>query len=81
MAISAPKSTADIQHSNSRLEKKRRFIRQLAVYLADEPARKSIELQMGKLSAQEWANLRQTTPLMGYTTVDEAEQLLTEFLG
>lgn len=78
MTAPVPKSIA---YPNIRLEKKRRFIRQLAVYLADEPARQSIELQMGKPSAQEWARLRQTTPLMGYATVDEAEQLLTEFLG
>lgn len=61
-------------------ERKARFIHQLAVFLADEPARKSIELQMEKTSGKEWAALRDETPLFGYPTVAEAEAALTEFL-
>jgi len=67
--------------NNSRLEKKRRFIRALAEFLAGDQARKSIELQMGKDHAKEWAALRSACPLHGYPTVEEAEQELTEFLG
>ena len=67
-------------NGKERLERKKRFIRQLAVYLAGSPARKSIELQMGIPAAKEWAELRNETPLFGYQSVDEAEQTLTEFL-
>lgn len=62
-------------------EKKKRFIRALAEYLAGEQARMSIGLQLGKADAQQWAKLRQETPLFGYPTVDEAEETLTEFLA
>ena len=61
-------------------DRKKAFIRRLAVFLAGDQARKSIELQMGKPSAREWAELRDLTPLFGYPTVDEAESQLTEFL-
>lgn len=60
---------------------KQRFIRALAAYLSSDLARKSIELQMGKPSAKEWASLRSETPLHGYQTIDEAEQVLGKFLG
>lgn len=63
-----------------KLEAKERFIRQLAQFLAGNQARKSIELEMGKESAKEWAALRATTPLFGYPSVDEAEATLREFL-
>ncbi len=60
---------------------KRDFVKVLAEYLAGDQARKSIELQMGKESAQEWAKLRNATPLFGWQTVEEAEVALSKFLG
>lgn len=62
-------------------DRKKRFIRQLAEYLVGDQAKKSIELEMGKESAQQWSALRSTTPLSGYPTVDEAEEVLTDFLS
>lgn len=64
-----------------RLKRKKEFIRALAVFLAGSSAEKSIELEMGKQSAKEWATLRQATPLFGYQAIDEAEKVLREFLG
>ena len=66
---------------SSRLECKAAFIKALARYLVEKQAMKSIELQMEKESAKEWAALRSATPLFGYPTVEEAEAQLTEFLG
>lgn len=64
------------------MEKSKRdlFIRALAEYLAGDQALKSIELEMGKPSAKEWAKLRNWSPLFGYPTVEEAEKQLSEFL-
>ena len=59
---------------------KRRFTKQLAIYLVGDQAHKSIELQMGKESARQWSELRSRTPLFGYPTVKEAEEILAEFL-
>jgi len=63
-----------------RISRKREFTKVLAGFLAGDQVAKSIWLQMGKPLAQEWANLRASTPLSGYPTVKEAEQLLKEFL-
>lgn len=60
--------------------KKQAFIKQLAQFLAGDSARKSIELQMGKPHAKEWAELRSATPLFGWVTIEEAEKTLMEFL-
>lgn len=62
-------------------QQKQEFVRALAVYLAADLARRSIELQMGKPEAKQWANIRGTTPLRGYQDVDETEQVLGAFLG
>ncbi len=62
-------------------EQKHRFVRALASFLAGGAAMKSIALQMGKQWAQEWAALRQETPLSGWCTIEEAEQQLAQFLG
>jgi hypothetical protein len=62
------------------MDKKKKFICALAEYLVKDQARKSVELQFGKDSAKEWSELRSTTPLFGYPTVEEAEKTLTEFL-
>ena len=56
------------------------FIHRLAEYMVKDQAMKSIELEMGKPSAKEWAAMRSLTPLHGYPTVEEAEKVLTEFL-
>jgi len=61
-------------------EQKAIFIKKLARYLVGDQARQSIELQMGKQSAKEWAELRGATPLFGYPSVEEAEKVMTEFL-
>jgi len=64
------------------MKQKKEFIRELAEFLAGpHQVGKSIELQMGKASAREWAALRSATPLSGYPTVDEAEAVLTKFLA
>lgn len=60
---------------------KKNFIHILAEYLVADQALKSIELEMGKKSAKEWAELRSATPLFGYITTEEAEVILTKFLG
>ena len=68
----------------TRLEMKKRFLHQLAVFLVGDQAKKSILLEMPTMVrdlAEEWAALRDETPLFGYPTVEEAEEILTEFLG
>ena len=60
---------------------KEAFIKELAKFLVGDQARKSIELQMGKAHAKEWAALCNTTPLFGYLSVEEAEEQLTRFLS
>lgn len=61
--------------------RKKEFIRVLAKFLAGDEARKSIELQMGKQLAKEWAELRNATPLFGYyPDIEKAVKELEEFL-
>ena len=62
-------------------ERQQRFIHQLTIYLVGDQGKKSIELQMGMESAQQWKALRSATPLFGYPSVEEAEKELAEFLG
>jgi len=62
------------------LNRRRRFVKKLAEFLVKDQARKSIELGMNKSSAVEWSELRNTTPLMGYPTVEEAEETLAKWL-
>lgn len=65
----------------TRLEKKQQFIKQLAHFLCGKhTAMTSIELEMGKPSAKQWADLRQTTPIFGWLTEKEGEKVLTDFL-
>jgi hypothetical protein len=64
-----------------RVKRLRLFARRLAEYLAGDQARRSIELEMGRPGAVEWAELRGLTPLAGYPTVDEAEKALLAFFG
>lgn len=62
-------------------ERKTAFIRALAEFLAGDSARKSIELEMGKQSAKEWAALRGACPVArGWQSVDETESALVEWL-
>ena len=56
------------------------FLKALANYLVRDQAKRSIQLEMGSLDAKEWAAIRALTPLMGYPSVDEAVQVLKEFL-
>lgn len=60
--------------------RKQEFIRQLAIYLVEDQAIKSIELQMGKPSAVKWSKLRNSTNIFGYPDVEEAVETLTKFL-
>lgn len=61
--------------------RRQELIQRLAEYLVQDQARKSIELSMGKPSAEEWARVRSASPLLGYPTVDEAFNQLCEFFG
>lgn len=61
-------------------DRKKKFVRALAEYLASDLAHKSILCQMGKSEGRQWAELWNASPLRGYPTVDEAEKMLTEFL-
>lgn len=63
---------------------KRQFVRELAAYLAGRSAvAMSIKLQTGisRLEAEQWARLRDATPLFGYPSEAEAERLLADWLG
>lgn len=60
------------------MNRKEQFIKALAVFLVKDQAQKSIELQMGKTSAKEWAELRSKSGILGYPTVEEAESHLTK---
>jgi hypothetical protein len=62
-------------------ERKRLFVKALAKFLTDNQAHKSILLEMGKPEAIAWRDLRQTTPLFGWPTAEEAEKALSEWLG
>lgn len=66
---------------NNRIERKRLFIRALAEFLAGNAAQKSIDLELQRPWAIEWAKVRSATTLFGYPSVDEAEMELTAFLG
>jgi len=57
------------------------FVRELAKFLVDGQAGKSIKLEMGQPEARQWAALRGTTPLMGYPSQAEAEKQLAQWLG
>lgn len=71
----------------NRIKRKKLFIRELAEFLVDNQAGKSISLQVeGERPSilkwpLLWQRLRGATPLFGYPTVEEAEKELTEFLG
>ena len=70
------------------------FIRTLARFLCEDEAMKSILLEITRSRAnlnnpamihygkimEQWADLRSSAPLSGYTSVDEAEEILTNWL-
>jgi hypothetical protein len=65
---------------------RKEFIHALAVYLVGNEAMKGISLQMETSStvikwATEWSEVRSCSPIVGYTSVEEAEKLLTNFLN
>lgn len=64
----------------SRVSGKQAFIKTLAAYLVGEQEHMSVLLEMGRPEAAAWARLRNATPLFGYLAVEEAEEILTEFL-
>lgn len=73
----------------TRQEKRTRLIHALAVFLCENAAGKSIELQMESQRpkpapltnwAEEWANLAAASNLNGWRTVEEAEKILEEIL-
>lgn len=68
--------------------RQQRFVTQLARFLVENQAGKSIRLELERMRpgaivtlAKEWAELRATTPLLGYPTVEQAETELADFLG
>ncbi len=60
---------------------KQKFIEELAKYMVENQARKSILLETGDEQAKEWSKLRNLTPIFGWVSVDEAKQVLMDFLG
>jgi len=70
--------------------RKKRLIEQLAHFLVDDQAAKSIVLQMDgqrpkndprPAMGKEWASLRSASTLMGYPTYEEAVEQLTDLLS
>ena len=55
---------------------KENFIHQLAVFLVSDQEAMSIRLEMGLEDGKHWRDLRATTPLVGWPTVEEAEKQL-----
>ena len=76
-------------NDNSRFLKKKRLIEQLAHFLVDDQAAKSIVLQMDcqrphddqrPAMGKEWAALRGAATITSYATYEEAVHQLTELL-
>lgn len=74
---------------NTRLERKKQFIRALAEYLVENEVGKSLSLELARKHppippvpnwASEWRRVRELSPLFGYTSVEKAEKELQEFL-
>jgi hypothetical protein len=71
-----------------RLERIDKLLHALAEYLAGDQAAKSIILELerdaqpiGHRWAEEWANLRDASGLIGWPTVEDAYQHLRDLLG
>ena len=74
----------------TKAEKKKRLIEELAHFLVDNQAGKSIALQMEgsrgdgdprPALAKEWAKLRSASTLHGYPEYEEAVETLTDLLS
>jgi hypothetical protein len=65
-------------------ERQLRFIKVLAKSLIKDEAKRSMLLRIGNKDAQDWADLRGTTPLFGYYPEpdgpERAEKELIQFL-
>ncbi len=57
------------------------LIEAIAHFLADDQARKSIDLELGKPYAKEWAKVRNLTSIHGYVSVEEAIECLRSDLA
>ena len=62
-------------------DSKRAFVRALSEYLAGDAAAMSAGLAARRPEALRWQQLRATTPLFGWQSVDEAERVLLDWLG
>ena len=58
-----------------------KFVRLIAKYLVEDAVKKSIALQLQRPDAIEWSEIRATTPIFGYPTVEQAAAELSEWLG
>lgn len=60
------------------------FVKALAKFLVENEGEMSIGLELGKLEAKRWRDLRSVTPLFGYHPgpdgVERAEKILRVFL-
>ncbi len=56
------------------------FIRRLAEYLVKDQVKKGILLGMGNKHMEDWATLREASPLLGHPSVEDAEVVLHKFL-
>jgi hypothetical protein len=60
--------------------RKQLFIDAMAEYLTRDLAKRSIEIEMGKLDAQEWAKIYNIVGLGGYAKKEDAVKAMKEFL-
>ncbi len=57
------------------------LIRALAEFLSRDLGRKSIELEMGRVDARDWAKLYQLSGCHGYATAEETETAIRRTLA
>lgn len=57
------------------------FIKELAVYLSGNLAEMSIRLEMKKPDAIQWSKIRRSTPVSGWVTVEETEEILRKWFS
>lgn len=77
------------KQTQAQKQKKKKFIEHLAIFLVRDEALKSMTLEAEQRRApfagsprfaEEWADLRNASPLFGYVDKQEAIKQLTEFL-